>query len=176
MTKSEIRKIKLEEREKLSPEERETLSMSIQLKIAEMEEFKEAKVIYLYSPINNEPDNHYIRDLAYRMGKTVCLPVTISQHEMIFQAVDEGEPIHRNSRGLNEPIFDLDKEVSSEGLMLIPCVAFYDNYRLGYGGGYYDRFLAVNKKVRTLGVGYSFSYAPFETDHYDVRLDGIVTD
>ena len=174
MTKNEIRKIKLAERDALSAGKRDELSMNIQLEIAKKKEFAEAEVVYLYSPHRNEPDVSYIKNLSLEMGKTVCLPVTISEHEMIFQKVEQDEILHTGRRGIEEPTFDLDKEVSSKGLMLIPLVAYHDNYRLGYGGGYYDRFLAVNKNIRTLGVGYLFLQAEFETDHYDVRLDEIV--
>ncbi len=174
MTKEEVRKQMLEERAKLSPEEIHTRSLSLQEEIVNLQEFSDSNVIYIYSPIRKEPEIDRVREIAYRQNKKVCLPVIVSEYEMLFQVVQEDEILHETRLGILEPIFDLDKEMSEPGLMIIPFVAHNGNYRLGYGKGYYDRFLAVDKKITTVGVGYSFSGAEFEIDHYDVRLDHII--
>jgi 5-formyltetrahydrofolate cyclo-ligase len=62
-------------------------------------------------------------------------------------------------------------------LLLLPCVGFNaQRYRLGYGGGYYDRTLAVERPPRTVGIAYAMCEAAFEADAHDIPMDWVVTE
>ena len=92
---------------------------------------------------------------------------------MIFQKIDKNTKLVKNKFGILEPVLDKSKICNESGFMLIPVIAAYKNYRLGFGHGYYDKFLSKNKMNYTLGVGYNFQKVPFKINKWDVKLDKI---
>jgi 5,10-methenyltetrahydrofolate synthetase len=68
-------------------------------------------------------------------------------------------------------------EVVRPDLLLLPCVGFNaQGYRLGYGGGYYDRTLGVGKPPRTVGIAYGICEADFEANEHDVGMGAVITE
>ena len=88
------------------------------------------------------------------------------------------DPLKINNYGIPEPVSD---KVLSPDMLLIPLVAFDQNLnRLGYGGGFYDRYIKKNKKdkkIITIGLAYSFQKVKkIITNRYDTKLDFVVTE
>ena len=88
------------------------------------------------------------------------------------------EPLSINKYGIPEPI---SNKVNYPGILLVPLVAFDKNFnRIGYGGGFYDRYIKKikkNKKIITIGLAYSFQKVKkIPTNKNDVKLDYILTD
>ena len=97
--------------------------------------------------------------------------------KMDFFVWSNKEPLSINKYGIPEPNSD---QVVEPSIILLPLVAFDNNLnRIGYGGGFYDRYLKKikkNKKVITIGLAYSFQKVKkIPTNKYDIKLDFIVT-
>ncbi len=131
-----------------------------------------------YFPINNEIDCFEILKNFEEMGCKICLPVTKKNSQMDFYKWSFKDPLNIGSLGVPEP-YKIDKIYPD--LLIVPLVAF-DNFkhRLGYGGGYYDRYIDKISKIRkiiTLGLGFSFQkIKKIPKKKYDKKLDFILTE
>lgn len=115
-----------------------------------------------------------------RFYKHTALPVITPEKSLIFRAWAPGSPLIRNTLGTEEPI-----EAAREMLpavILVPLLAFDgDGYRLGYGGGYYDRAMASLRELPQPPLFIGVAYAMQEIDQvpseaHDARLDGVLTE
>lgn len=142
-------------------------------------EFLTADIILLYFPIKNEISPLPIFDVAQKMGKEIALPVcniennTLSFH--IINSLDEAIPSHF---GICEPKKANKEPILTEhSLALVPALAFSRNgHRLGYGKGFYDKFL-VNFKGISAGFSYSelvLEELPHES--HDIPLKMLITE
>jgi len=135
-------------------------------------------VIGLYWPIKQEIDLlPWANELALREAVTLCLPVVVTPRAPLeYRRWNQGEPL---ARGIwNIPI-PARRDVVSPDLMLAPLVGFdRANYRLGYGGGYFDRTLAsLRQRPMVIGIGYDFSAMEtiFPQTH-DIPMDALLTE
>jgi 5-formyltetrahydrofolate cyclo-ligase len=135
------------------------------------------RILSLYWPFRGEPDLRPWMLSQDRRGGRCCLPVVVSRHQaVVFRLWTPGA---RLERGVwNIPVPADGPEVIPD-VVIAPLVGFDgDFYRLGYGGGYYDRTLAaIPRKPITVGVGYA--EATLETIHpqpHDIPMDAIVTE
>ena len=141
----------------MTAEEVESYSGRICRKITELPAFQEAEAVLSYMAFRNEVNCNDIMLTAWREGKKVFLP-RMEGEEMEFYLVEQGMPLIKNSLGIKEPdpSFPVFPEVMPEGsriLMIMPGLA-YDRFRhrLGYGGGYYDRYLSKLSDVYQLST------------------------
>ena len=109
---------------------------------------------------------------------TISLPITRKNFSMDFYRWTINEPLKVNQYGIPEPIPISNKKDYPE-IILVPLVAFdKDLNRLGYGGGYYDRYLVKNNNKKILKIGLALSFQKVKkvpTNNYDQKLDYIVT-
>ena len=154
-------------RQSLSPEERTTAETAIYESLFSLPAWREAPVICGFVSVRGEPDTMPILRRAAAEGKTVALPVTVSdakEGKMIFRSLPDGdlEGLIPARFGIPEPGEDCPTLTNfdlTHALVLVPALAFdRDGYRLGYGGGYYDRFLQglgeAGIPVSTIGLTY----------------------
>ena len=142
---------------------------------------KKKKNISLYYPSNYEVNTMKLFEiLKSRKNLVTSLPVITSKRTMKFLKWKLLEPLKVNSYGFLEPTTNT-KTVSPD-LVLVPLVA-YDRFRnrLGYGKGYYDRFLGKylkkHKNILTIGIAFSFQkYKKIPTSKHDVKLNYILTE
>lgn len=130
----------------------------------------------VYWPLRDEPDLHAAYAELARLGARLLLPVVVRPDAALeFAHWTIGEAMVKDRMGVAVPA-EL-RLAACPPALLVPCLGFNaGRYRLGYGGGYYDRTLARQPRPRTLGVAYACLAAEFASDGHDVPLDGIVTE
>jgi 5,10-methenyltetrahydrofolate synthetase len=136
------------------------------------------EAVGLYWPIKGEPGLlAWGRALAQSRGVSLCLPVVVAPHAPLeYWHWTPGEPMNVGLWNIPCPA---QRHVVTPDLMLAPLVGFdWANYRLGYGGGYFDRTLAAfSRRPTVVGVGYEFG--ALETIHpqpHDIPMDMVLTD
>lgn len=137
-------------------------------------------VIGSYLPFRNEFSTNLLNDELTRLGFKLSLPcVNENNSSMIFRSYNSNEDLVSNTYGIMEPSEESDEVMPS--IIIVPLVAFsLTGYRLGYGGGYYDRYIAKNlenKDFVTIGLGFSFQlYDELPYEKHDQKLDWILTE
>ncbi len=132
-----------------------------------------------YFPINCEIDCLKILQHLEESGHKISLPVTRKENKMDFFEWSYKDPLQIGKIGIPEP---LSKKRIYPDILLVPMVAFNKyKFRLGYGGGYYDRYIQkikkIKKKVLAIGMGFSFQEVKkLPTNKYDKKLDLIFTE
>lgn len=131
-------------------------------------------------PIKDEIDVRPLMAALKDAGHTVCLPEIVRKaHPLRFRAYAPGHDLRRGPYGTAEPV-KTAPEVTPQ-IVLLPLLAFTpEGWRLGYGGGFYDRTLAALREkgdVFACGVAYSGQEtSSVPTDQYDQKLDGMLTE
>jgi 5-formyltetrahydrofolate cyclo-ligase len=130
----------------------------------------------VYWPLYGEPDLRPAYVELAEAGVRLALPVVVARDApLAFAAWTPGETMVKDGMGVAVP-GDLHF-VERPPALLVPCLGFNaQNFRLGYGGGYYDRTLAESPRPYTLGIAYAHQQAAFAGDAHDVALDLIVTE
>ncbi|MGF0071739.1 5-formyltetrahydrofolate cyclo-ligase [Streptococcus orisratti] len=134
--------------------------------------YQTSQVIATYLSFDFEFNTKLLIEAAFRDGKTILVPKTFGQGHMIFVAYDETDLI-QTSFGLWEPKSTLAVDKSTIDLIQVPGLAFNKaGYRIGYGGGYYDHYLAdyAGKTVSTI---YDFQLADFQSEQHDVAIQEV---
>lgn len=130
----------------------------------------------VYWPLHGEPDLHGAYAQLAARGVALCLPVVLEKHApLAFSSWTPGVAMVKDGMGVAVPA-DLRLR-PAPATLLVPCLGFNEQrFRLGYGGGYYDRTLEHAPRPRTLGVAYGCLKASFASGTYDIALDHIVTE
>jgi len=142
--------------------------------------YKKEHIISLYYPSNYEINVLSFFQLIKKTNIKTLLPVTKPNNQMNFVEWKYLDPLKVNKFGMLEPI--LKREAIVPDTILVPLLAFdSNNNRLGYGKGFYDRFLnkflEVKKKITTIGVAFSFQkYNKLPVSNLDKKLDYILTE
>ena len=131
-----------------------------------------------YYPSNYEIDDLNILDYLEKKNFKVSLPVIQKANQMNFCKWSKRDPLKINKFGIPEPV---STKIIYPDILLVPLVAYDSNLnRLGYGGGFYDRYIEKiekMKKVTKIGLAFSFQKIPsIPINQYDKRLDFIVTE
>lgn len=166
MEKQSIRRLVLSEREKLDDGERRKAEILITERILGHQWFYNSDILLCFANYGTEISTKEIWLEALRLGKRVYMPKIVSDNDctqMKFYRIKSREDLMPGYRGIPEPIktdeeFQYTLEETNRVLMLMPGVAFdvYRN-RIGYGKGFYDRYLhdKPNLQLRTIGIGFS---------------------
>ena len=130
----------------------------------------------VYWPLAGEPDLRPAYAELAQAGVRLALPVVLARDAALgFAEWMPGEPTVNDQLGVAVPA-DL-RMVERPPALLVPCLGFNaQGYRLGYGGGFYDRTLAAQPRPRTLGIAYACQLVEFAVDMYDVPLDRVLTE
>lgn len=177
-SKKKIRQEMLRKRGDLSPAEVDLFSKEIAARLVELEAIKKARVVMGFMSIRNEVDLWPFLEVFRQEDKTVLLP-RVMDHESI-QAIpfQSKGALQKSPYGILEPVGS-SYDPAQIDVVLVPGLAFdYSGHRIGYGRGYYDRFLPLlGKHTFICGVCYEFqviaSVYPDENDH---AVDWIVTE
>jgi len=134
-----------------------------------------------YSPKESEINCLPLMDKLKARGARMCLPCVVAKGEsLIFRAWEPGQELIRGNFGVEEPTED--SAVLVPDMLLVPLLAFNaKGFRLGYGGGYYDRTLAElrakNEYVVAVGLAYEAQGIPrLPVERHDEKMDWVVTE
>ena len=160
------------------------LSNTIIEKLISNDFFQKSKTIYTYVSINKEVETIGLINVCLESGKNIAIPVTYKDESGIIcmkPAIIENTDFKKGFMDLKIPQNDDIKEIPLEeiDLIIVPGVAFDERgYRIGYGSGCYDRFLAkINTKCIKVGLAYDFQVVKeIEEEGYDIPMDYIVTE
>jgi 5-formyltetrahydrofolate cyclo-ligase len=163
--KTDVRKNLLKTRKSLNKAFIEYHSNHIIVQILEDPNFINSNNIGIYLPVNNELD---LTRLLSLKGKTFYVPKTIDD-EIIFVKITKETPLIKGPYQIDEPA---SGEVAEKiDYLITPSLAIYQNRRLGYGGGYYDKYISKNRPTFVVGVIYDFQEVEFKYDDLDELLD-----
>lgn len=130
---------------KLEEKERVKISKALQKRLFASDLWREAKTVGLYLSMTNEWDTYQIVEQAFKEGKNIAIPKTIDEtRALIFYQIEDLTQTVIGNFGISEPDTQKAKEIDKNqiDLLLVPGLIFTrDGYRIGFGGGYYDRFL-----------------------------------
>ncbi len=180
--KKQIRKEALARRAAISVDERASKSLRIADLVLSLPETATAKVITVYVDFRNEVETRDLINRLLALGKTVALPIVhMETGTLSFTAVSSLDCLIKTEKHIWEPAPGSGTDVPIEALDLIltPGAAFdRSGYRLGYGGGFYDKLLEKRRTdVHAIGLAFSEQLVdslPIEA--HDQKLDGIVTE
>ncbi|MEH7459461.1 5-formyltetrahydrofolate cyclo-ligase [Bacillus pseudomycoides] len=178
--KVRLRKRILEHMNSLSTEQYKNLSEQIVFSLYEQREWKEAETIGITLSMEHEVNTYIIIEKAWQEGKKVVVPkCNRKTRTMTFRQIvnfDQLETVYMN---LREPIPALTKEVEANeiDLLVVPGVAYTRRgERIGYGGGYYDRYL-VRYEGKTLSLAFDFQIVnDIPTEPFDQNIQKIITE
>jgi len=130
----------------------------------------------VYWPIHAEPDLRACYSPMTQMGIQLALPWVVEKNTPLrFLAWQEGDAMAADNYGI--PLPAQREHLIVPEVLLIPCVGFTaQGYRLGYGGGYYDRTLALHTESHALGIAYQSALTEFDHGIHDIRLHEILTE
>jgi len=179
MPKKSLRRVMLDRRCGLSPDEWAGLSCDIQHRLLDSELYAGARVIALYAPVKCEVDTSVVMREALGAGKTVLFPA-VAGGALLFREVTGDDDFVRGAFGIAEPSGECPCRLPDEAdCIVVPGVAFdRSGRRIGYGKGYYDRTLhRLEGTGRLVGFGFDFQLVEeiFGEPH-DVALDLIITE
>ena len=173
--KSSLRKVLLEKRDSTSDDLMKIASKQIQKKLKKIPDFRLANTIGIYYPIGSEVPTQDIIQEAISNGKEILLPKVIGE-ELEFRKIKDFGDLERGSFDIMEPKDDCPSSDKFD-VILVPTVGISrDGYRLGYGYGFYDRFLA-KRNPPTIALTYAKQVVKsIPNAEGDVRIDWIVTE
>jgi 5-formyltetrahydrofolate cyclo-ligase len=179
--KSILRKEVLQKRNSLSDYQIARMSKLIQETLIGSPEFIESKSIGVYLPIGSEVQTDDIIRNAIESEKTVMLPrvITNDLHFFIVEKHDyEHDSFDVNKFGIKEPK-KTNMKLDFIDLLIVPGIVFDSHgYRIGYGHGYYDKFMAEKRFLKSIGLAYEFQLMknPIPKSEFDKKIDILITD
>ena len=175
MDKKELRKQIRELKRAMSPAQIERASNRLGEQFAASELYQKAKTIYGYLPYNQEVRTVPILARALADGKQVAVPKVYGD-EMRFICLTDLTQVETGYAGIPEPIADEPIADDPAALVLMPGLAFdKEGHRIGYGGGFYDKFLNAEPTHPTVALCYAFQMVEdLPTEEFDVPADRVL--
>ncbi|MDD2401408.1 MAG: 5-formyltetrahydrofolate cyclo-ligase [Clostridia bacterium] len=182
MNKKKLRKLMLEKRNTLLQSDIIDKSHEINEKLITQSFFRTSKTILSYISINNEPDTQAILQTAWQLKKQILVPVCQpSTNTLLISRLENLQELEEGHFHILEPKKEYLRPVkpSLVDLCILPGTAFDRNgYRLGYGSGYFDRFLPLLRSD-CLKIALSYDYQILDTiphESHDIPVDIILTE
>ena len=175
MDKKQLRKEIREKKRAMTEAQIEEKSRRLGQLFADSELYRKAKTIYGYLPYNQEVRTVPMLLRALADGKRVAVPKVYGD-EMKFIYLDDFSAVEKGYAGIPEPVADEPVADDETALVLMPGLAFDpQGHRIGYGGGFYDKFLAKEPNHPTLALCYDFQMLPeLKTEEFDIPVDQVL--
>ena len=175
MDKKALRAEIREKKRAMTEEEIVTRSAALGELFLASDAYKNAKTIYGYLPYNQEVRTIPMLEQALQDGKKVAVPKVIGD-TMVFIYMDDLTRVEKGYAGIPEPIDNGPVADDKDALVLMPGLAFKETGdRMGYGGGFYDRFLADEPNHPTLALCYAFQIVEnLPTEEYDIPVNTVL--
>ena len=174
--KSELRKQVLQEMKAIPREQKQAMDQALTEGLLQHPFYQEANTIATYLSFPHEFQTQELIEQAMKDGKKVLIPKTYPKGRMDFVVYDPQQLV-KTSFGLLEPQGDLEVvDASQIDLIHVPGLAFTtDGYRIGYGGGYYDRYLKYFPG-HTLSTIYPCQIQDFSPENHDIPVQEVLID
>lgn len=173
--KKNLRQLMYLKRETQNVKEKEVYDFSICERLMQFIQERGCEVVHSYYPMGSEIDVKPFLEFCLKQSIQVVLPKTLKHRALKHCVLSEMKNI---AYGLyNTPYPANEQEYTGDyDLIIVPGLAFDDqNYRLGYGGGFYDQFLNKNKHVHQMGICYPFQMLKqIPKEKHDAKLDNVL--
>lgn len=171
-----LRKALLSARKSVAAEQRRIWDAQIAERLLQWLAQRRPSSLAVYWPIQAEPDLCDWYPQITAMGIQLALPWVVEKNTPLkFLAWQQGDAMDLDEYGIPLPA-DKEKLIQPE-ILLVPCVGFNQQaYRLGYGGGFYDRTLAEMPEAVAVGIAYAQAEAVFSAEQHDLPLQAILTE
>ena len=172
MNKKELRGQIKAAKKAMTQQQIESLSLDLCRQFLDTDRYKNAKTIYGYLPYNQEVRTWPLLEQALKDGKKVAVPKVYGD-EMRFIYLTDLQAVSDGYAGIPEPIADEPIADDPTALVLMPGLAFdREGHRIGYGGGFYDRFLENEPNHPTVALCYYFQMLDhLDTEDHDIPVD-----
>lgn len=172
MDKKALRSFIRERKRAMTEQQIQEKSESLGRLFVQSDLYRKAKTVYGYLPYNQEVRTVPMLEQAVRDGKQVAVPKVYGD-EMKFIYMTDLSQVECGYAGIPEPVADGPVADDPKALVLMPGVAFDpEGHRVGYGGGFYDKFLEREPDHPTLALCYDFQMFPeLETQEHDIPVD-----
>ncbi len=188
----EIRKEALEHRRNIDPEKRRSMDLDIYNECISMPAYKNAEYVLCYVNYNDEVDTHRLIRRAIQENKKVYVPKVLdpSAGEMDFYSIDSLAETEKGYHGIPEPEMNvrnsfepvysaIDWSLRKKILIIVPGVAFDRKLnRIGYGRGFYDRYLSAHSEAVSVGLCYDcqlYADGIIQCSDKDVKVRQLIT-
>lgn len=178
MNKKTLRKELMNKRDSLSEKEILDHSNSIEKSLFNLPVFKDSKNIFIFVSYKSEVNTHNIIKYCIENNKNIYVPIVDKETKTMNPSrLRDFSHLEKSYMGILEPSKDHIEFANNDlmDLVIVPGLLFDKNgYRVGYGGGFYDKFFASLKTdVIKLGIGYDFQYTAgnIEHDEFDIPVD-----
>lgn len=179
--KKRLRTKTLRKRDELGNEDIEAKSAMIFTRLKDLKVYKEADVVGIFVTYRSEMNTYIIMEDLLKKGKKVAVPRVTGKGEMEFHLIkDPAKDLEKGSYGIMEPLLGLEHARPEDfDLLIVPGAAFDCNgFRIGYGGGFYDRYLKrLRQDCATVGLGFELQVAErVPAESFDSSVDFVVTE
>lgn len=176
LNKKQIRKYIKDRKKEMSESQIKEYSYIIQEKLFSLEEYMNSDNIYIYINYNQEVITSEIIKRSLALGKKIYVPKVYEDVMKFHQITSLDEDLAPGVLGILEPTNSLIDQ-TRDGLLIMPGLAFDRQFkRVGYGGGYYDKYLALPNSHTKIALAYEFQILDsIETDEFDQKVDIIIT-
>ena len=178
MNKKELRKSIYEKRKKLSEGYQKEASQKILSLILQSDAYKKAQTLFTFVSMDGEVDTHSLIEQAWQDGKTVVVPRCESGGIMHAYPIQSWEDVKPRTWGILEPIDTIDPIPAKQiDLAIVPCCTCNEKgQRLGFGGGYYDRYLEHQSMIKMMICFHQLMTEAIPVNEQDVVMDIIVSE
>ena len=175
MNKTQLRAWIRQQKRAMTAQQIEKASRQLGEKFAACQQYIQAKTIYGYMPYNQEVRTVPMLEQAMKDGKQVAVPKVYGD-TMRFILVTDLTAMEKSEFGIPEPIADGPVADDPNALVLMPGLAFTaKGDRMGYGGGFYDKFLEQEPEHHTIALCYDFQmFDHLETEDHDIPVDTVL--
>ncbi len=174
--KPELRRRMIAARAALAPAVKAQADARIAERLSHWLDRHQVRVLGAYLPMPGEPDLAPLYPQLLARGIVIAMPVVLQKHHPLsFIRWQPGDAIARDASGTPAPV--ARGEYLHPDAVLAPCIGFTEErLRLGFGGGYFDRTLALSPRPKAAGIAYAFSRVAFAAEEHDIALDVILTE
>lgn len=181
MCKNNLRRKYRQLRNEISLHLRQSAESVVTQRVTALKAFRECDTLFAFISAKAEISTEGIIQTAFELNKQVAVPLVLDKEKMCFIYISSLSDLKEGSFGIREPKYDSEKLAvpTKHSIMLVPALAFDKSLnRLGYGGGYYDRYMAENPAPLKTGIGFSVQYSEelLPRDEYDLPLDILITE
>lgn len=176
MDKKDLRKIYRAKRKAV--QNKAEKDHKIALRLLESRDIESCDTVLIYISIDSEIDTSFIISELLKKEKRVAVPKCSKDGVMEFIYIRSPDELISGMYGIPEPSGSEVAVITDKTVCIVPALAFTpDGVRLGYGGGYYDRFLAVHSNISTIGLCYECIVAEsLPSEEYDIKIKKFITE